>query len=167
MASAPLDSNESRRLLELARADVVSPAAHPTAIAPIVEQLEERYRADGLDLRVEQPAAGSVRMEPETLESILTNLIDNARRHGGDGDAVSLDVRPEAERVALTVADDGPGISAANASRVFDAFFTTARPSGGTGVGLSIVRALVDAHGGNVTLDSAPGRTVFRISLPG
>ena len=64
------------------------------------------------------------------------------------------------------VIDDGRGISEANLPRVFDRFFTTDRGAGGTGLGLALVRAIAVRHGGEVTVDSRPGRTVFTVRLP-
>ena len=118
-----------------------------------------------------EPAiAVSVAMPEDVLESILSNLLDNARQHGGD--AVTITVacpapRPESPAtLIIEVSDNGPGISAANAARVFEPFFTTARAQGGTGLGLAVVKSLVNAHRGAIELvDSAAGTRV-RISLP-
>jgi signal transduction histidine kinase len=163
------------RLLELARADVVEPADCPQPVAPVVERLVTRFVGEGLDVRAESGPRNegedvAVRMEPEALESVLANLMENARQHGGDGVAVVVAWREvvgeDERRVEFAVRDDGPGISAANIERVFGRFFTTARAVGGSGLGLSIVKALVEGHDGKVTLQSAPGQTVFTVSLP-
>jgi signal transduction histidine kinase len=68
--------------------------------------------------------------------------------------------------VEIVVQDDGPGISPANAARVFTPFFTTAREQGGTGLGLAIVRSLVRAHHGEITLEPATRGARFKIDLP-
>jgi signal transduction histidine kinase len=68
-------------------------------------------------------------------------------------------------QTGFDVIDDGPGISPANLPRIFDRFFTTDR-SEGTGLGLALVKAICEAHGGSVTVQSAPGRTVFSVRLP-
>lgn len=107
--------------------------------------------------------AGAVRGQPEQLRQALTNLLDNARRHGGPH--VTVAVRRDRDHVTIAVTDDGPGITAANLPRVFDRFFTTRRDTGGTGLGLALVRAVALAHGGDVTATSAPGATTFTLRL--
>ena len=100
----------------------------------------------------------------ESLDAVLSTLLDNARVHGAT--RASVELRGGAG-VEIVVSDDGPGISDANAPRIFDPFFTTARDRGGTGLGLPIARALVEAHGGTLELiRGRPGAT-FRVALPG
>lgn len=108
--------------------------------------------------------AGTVRGDPAQLGALLENLVANAWRHGGVGVGVSAARR--GGRVELAVRDAGPGIDPANLPRVFDRFFTTARGAGGTGLGLALARAVAEAHGGEVSIDSAPGRTVLTVRLP-
>ncbi len=159
------------RLLELARADVSKPVQVWTRVEPVARAVAARFRELGLavDLSLD-PAAESARMPGEALETILANLLDNARRHGGAGVRTRLTVVPEQKAgmdgVRLDVSDDGPGISAANRARVFTPFFTTARDAGGTGLGLSIVRSLVQANGGTIELLPRDAETTFRIWMP-
>jgi len=70
------------------------------------------------------------------------------------------------DRAILRVEDDGPGVSPANAARVFVPFFTTARKSGGTGLGLAIARGLVEAHGGTIALLPSERGALFVVELP-
>jgi signal transduction histidine kinase len=169
-----------RRLLELARADVLRPDASRSDAAEIVRAQLTRYQEEELDIELqEQPGDKSVRINRETLESILSNLIENARQHGGaevqvqlkcnlePRDASSAGEEEDSEQgVAIWVIDDGPGVSTNNARRIFDAFFTTARASGGTGLGLSVVRSLIVAHGGEIQLLEQEQGATFRIWLP-
>ncbi|MCC8987416.1 MAG: histidine kinase [Candidatus Contendobacter sp.] len=161
-----------RRLLDLARADVMP--ATPTAraeVAAVIERLAARYQAAEFKVIISEPAiSASVAMTEDVLESILSNLLDNARQHGGDTATVTVACPAPRTGIAATliieVSDNGPGISAANAARVFEPFFTTARAQGGTGLGLAVVKSLVNAHRGAIELvDSAAGTRV-RISLP-
>jgi len=116
------------------------------------------------------PEMPPVAVAAEVLESILSNLVDNGRQHGGPRVHVHLSARLE-ERVGrdfveITVQDNGPGVSASDSGRIFTPFFTTARDSGGTGLGLSIVQALVVAHLGTIALEESPSGARFRILLP-
>ena len=149
-----------RRLLELARADVLTPGNETTGVRRALEELA------GPRVRVEcAPDTGSVRMSADTLAEIVGSLLDNARLHGGESVTVTLTARRAGDTVEIVVADDGPGISPANASRIFTPFFTTARERGGTGLGLSIVRSLLAAHGGSIRLEPGPGAR-FVVTIP-
>jgi signal transduction histidine kinase len=161
------------RLTDLARADVIKPRQDVCELGPVVAAVSERFRCAGLDLTLDHDEqARAVRIAREPLEAVLTNLLDNAHQHGGPDVKVTLRTRScrhDADQppyIELQVRDDGPGISEANRKRVFDHFFTTARNRGGSGLGLSIVQKLVEAHGGTTRLESEPGRTVFTVTLP-
>ncbi len=109
------------------------------------------------------PAYGS------ELNQVWTNLIDNAVdaiREGG-GSTITVRTRVESEWLIVEIEDDGPGIPPEVRQRVFDSFFTTKAPGKGTGLGLDITYGIVvNRHGGDITVDSVPGRTTFRVSLP-
>lgn len=161
-----------RRLLELARADVLSPGHETTEIGAALERVAAKHA--GTDLEVITPALaeqlGSVVMSSDVLDGVLGHLLDNARTHGGQSVRVCLSARPipgaVPPAIEIRVADDGVGISEPNASRVFTPFFTTARQRGGSGLGLSIVRSLVEAHRGTVRLERGGQGATFVIQLP-
>ncbi|MDJ0861389.1 MAG: ATP-binding protein [Gammaproteobacteria bacterium] len=102
----------------------------------------------------------------EALVSACRNLVENAIQSGGDVVHVGIHLsRPSPTTVEIRVADDGQGISPEVRERLFDPFFTTR--SGGTGLGLSVVQAVVQSHGGTVTVDSEPGKgSSFSLQLP-
>jgi signal transduction histidine kinase len=79
---------------------------------------------------------------------------------------VTVAARVEGPKVVVRVTDDGPGIPAEVRSRIFDPFFTTKPVGKGTGLGLDIVRRLLDRNDGSIDLESEPGRTEFRVTLP-
>jgi two-component system OmpR family sensor kinase len=117
--------------------------------------------------------AVAVSGDESQLRQIVGNLLTNVRVHTPAGTPVHVTVRPSADgsRALLSVADEGPGMDPDVASRVFDRFFradaSRGSGSGSTGLGLSIVQAVVAAHGGAVRVDSAPGRgTTFTVDLP-
>ncbi|MDR1355211.1 MAG: HAMP domain-containing histidine kinase [Propionibacteriaceae bacterium] len=108
------------------------------------------------------------------LHQVLVNLLSNARKHTPAGTKVAAAVRVSADNqwIVLTITDDGPGISADALPKIFERFTRadTARThnaEASTGLGLSIVAAVVSAHGGQVWAESVPGRTVFTVMLPG
>ena len=107
----------------------------------------------------------------ERLRQVLDNLLGNVRSHTPDGTPTVVRVVADGSDAVVEVADTGPGMEADDAARVFDRFFrpdsSRARRTGGAGLGLSIVAAIVDAHGGEVSVHTAPGSgATFRVRLP-
>ncbi|GHF06648.1 sensor histidine kinase [Pseudolysinimonas yzui] len=111
-----------------------------------------------------------VRGDPDRLRQALGNLLANARVHTPPGTTVTVALAPTEGGAAITVTDDGPGIDADLQHTLFERFTrgddSRSRVAGSTGLGLAIVAAIVGAHDGTVTVESVPGRTVFRIELP-
>jgi signal transduction histidine kinase len=99
------------------------------------------------------------------LNQIWMNLIDNALDAVGQGGHVTVSATHELDFVVVRVIDDGPGIPAEIKGRIFDPFFTTKGVGKGTGLGLDIVRRLVQRHEGSLALESVPGRTEFQVRL--
>jgi signal transduction histidine kinase len=121
---------------------------------------------DHTGLRIEMTGAEvALPIGAEGLELVLGHLMQNAAEHGAG--AVHLAATRTGGRVVLDIADDGPGISAGNATRVFEPFFTTRRDGGGTGMGLTIVRNLLAAHRGRIELVPSKSGARFRISFAG
>lgn len=117
------------------------------------------------------PGTPEVIGDEARLRQVLANLVANALRHTPDTARITLRVGTVGDYAVLEVADEGPGMDAADAQRVFERFYradtSRTRASGGTGLGLSIVDSLVRAHGGRVTVITAPGQgCCFRVSLP-
>ena len=103
-------------------------------------------------------------LDPDKLDQVLSNLLDNAVRHGGG--RVTVTVEPLDGGVTVSVADEGEGVAADIRNLVFRRFWRAGR-RGGTGLGLYIVKGLVDAHGGHVAVSEAPGGgALFRVSFP-
>ncbi|HMJ90191.1 MAG TPA: ATP-binding protein [Candidatus Acidoferrum sp.] len=111
------------------------------------------------------------RADPDRLEQVLVNLLDNAIKYGRAGGRVEVRGRALAEQVELCVADDGPGIPAEAKERIFERFYRVdrarSRETGGTGLGLAIVKHIVQSHGGKVWVESEPCKgTLFYLTLP-
>ncbi|MGW1955137.1 ATP-binding protein [Streptomyces sp. NPDC001920] len=126
--------------------------------------------ADRFLLRVEQPLP-DLWADPDKIDQVLSNLIENAVRHG-DG-TVTIDITATASPregedagTSVTVSDEGPGIPEESMNRVFTRFWRGSK-RGGTGLGLYIVKGIVEAHGGTITVGRAPGGGArFRFTLP-
>jgi signal transduction histidine kinase len=100
------------------------------------------------------------------LNQVWANLVDNALDAVSDGGRVTVTARAEGPKVVVRVTDDGPGIPAEVRGRIFDPFFTTKPVGEGTGLGLDIVRRLLERNDGSIEVQSEPGRTEFRVTLP-
>ena len=129
--------------------------------------LAAKARGKSASLTVDVPAdLPRVRGFGGELNQVWVNLVDNAIDAVKSGGRVTVAARADGARVVVRVIDDGPGIPAEIKSRIFDPFFTTKPVGKGTGLGLDIVRRLVDTNDGLIDVDSAPGHTEFRVSLP-
>ena len=108
--------------------------------------------------------------DPGRLHQVLTNLLANARTHTPAGTTVTVSITPAGATTHVDVVDDGPGIPPEILPHVFERFArgdsSRSRAAGSTGLGLAIVQAVVASHHGSVSVDSRPGRTAFRVSLP-
>lgn len=159
-------------LLVLARSDegTTPPTRRRVDLDDLLLAEAARLRSRG-SVRVDASgiSAGQVVGDPAQLLRVVRNLVDNAERHATG--AVRLSVAERDGRVALVVADDGPGIAAADRLRVFGRFTrlddARARHTGGYGLGLAIVHQVVTAHGGGVTIEEPPGGGArFVVDLP-
>ena len=111
-----------------------------------------------------------VRGDPARLHQIVANLLANARTHTAPGTTVRTQLAREGDRVRISVQDNGPGVPTELQQNVFQRFArgdtSRNRAVGSTGLGLSIVAAVAQAHGGTVELASSPGDTTFSVLLP-
>jgi signal transduction histidine kinase len=156
-----------RRILELARADALMPRGDEACdVAEAATAMATRQRDKGQAVSVDcGSAALPAAIDRESLDIVLSNLLENAQQHAGPAASVRVAARAEADRVIVEVSDDGPGISRGNVGRIFDRFFTTARDAGGTGLGLSIARQRVAAFGGDIALLPIARGASFRVTL--
>jgi len=160
-----------RRLLELARADTSTAGDERIDAIAVLKSLVQRYGEQGTLISLEsEESPVPVKMGREIFESLVTNMIENARQHGGEGVRINISSHvletPDDRVFELNIRDDGPGISLGNRDKVFRPFFTTARESGGSGLGLSIVQALLHAHGGSISLEPGDKGAWFRVRVP-
>jgi len=172
-SSARLDTLVSQ-FLQLARAEA-GMQSEPRELVDLAElgrarvaRMRDDERWAGLGFELDAPSPARLRGVPERLETVLDNLLVNAASFAKPGGTIRVAVRVSGARVELSVTDDGPGIAPEDAPHVFERFFTTRRHDKGTGLGLALVRAIVEAHGGAVGVRSEPGTgATFSAWLPG
>ncbi|MBR0795886.1 HAMP domain-containing protein [Bradyrhizobium jicamae] len=151
----------SHRLRELARAES-APHNEQVELSDVIESLRARFPTHTIS------ASGSldrmIGMSGEKAMIVLAHLTDNAFRHNAQ--SVQIKAVGEPSAVRLTVSNDGDPISDANRDRIFDAFFTTRRDSGGTGMGLAIVQAVMVSHTGSIDLLPSDRGVTFELRFP-
>jgi signal transduction histidine kinase len=151
----------SGRLRDFARAE--NPVALGAAkLSASIAGLRSAFPA--LDIRASGELDSPMRISEENAAIILSNLADNAMRHKSS--MLDLSATQQGNLLVVRVSDNGEGVSPNNRTQVFDSFFTTRRDSGGTGMGLAIVRAMLDAHGGAIRLLDSEQGTAFELTIP-
>jgi signal transduction histidine kinase len=140
-------------------------------VGETVEAMRVQAEAKGVAVVSQVPAAlAPARANPEKLQRVLFNLIQNAIRHTPADGSVVVRAEPFDGRIEVEVCDTGVGIAADERSQVFTAFYRggadSARSGAGAGLGLAVSRAIVEAHGGRIWLEDAPVGTRVRFSVP-
>lgn len=172
------ESNRMRDLVEnllhLARMDeemalVLAPADIGDLVRDVCTDMSTAY--PGRTVTAQAPPSGELvcTIDQNKVRQLLTGLVDNAFTHGPDASAV-VGAATRDGQIVLSVADDGPGMTADEAARVFDRFYrgdsSRTRPQGGSGLGLAIAKMVAEQHGGHIELATAPGKgATFSIYL--
>ena len=156
-------------LLVAARAEMGALAVHlrdVDATAEVSEVVRHLAHRPGIEITNRANPTPLVRADPLRLRQVLRNLINNAARYGGGG--IAIETRVDGSQVSIRVLDDGPGISEEHRESIFQPFFSAHDRAGqpdSLGLGLSVVRTLVDAMGGTVEMVREDGWTVFSLTL--
>jgi len=162
------------RTIALAEAGKLPMRPEPVDLAALADSLAAAFAAvaagAGRELVVEGDRPAPVVGDADRLRQVLGALVDNALRHAAEHGRVRIRTERSGSRVAVEVMDDGPGLGE-QPERLFERFYRSAAPAdrttGHAGLGLSIVRALVEAHGGTVAARNRPeGGAAFRVELP-
>jgi len=162
---------EDLRTLANAETGILSLQKEPTEVAPLiqdaVDSLSAEATAAGVSVRVEATAdLPPLDIDPLRIREVLVNLLSNALCYSPPGGRVTISAARSASGVTVSVADTGAGISPEELPRIFDRFYK-GRTSRGSGLGLTIARNLIAAHGGAIRADSASGRgTTMTFELP-
>jgi signal transduction histidine kinase len=178
--AASIIDNEARRLkrqadelLELSR--MQSGQAHfehePVDIAEALSHSIEIYSVQAkekkVEMRLDAPAGLMVTGDADRLEQVFNNLLDNAIKNSPAGSSVSVTAGRAGSSIQITVSDSGSGIPAEQLQRVFERFYQVPGVRTGVGLGLTIAREIVLAHGGTIEASSPPGKgAIFTVNLP-
>ncbi|HET7292043.1 MAG TPA: HAMP domain-containing sensor histidine kinase [Vicinamibacteria bacterium] len=148
----------------------------PTDLARVVHEVVDAYRfqieQQGFALELDVPEGlPEIAVDKEALGQALINLLNNAIKYSRDDKRIRIAVRVEKERVSICVADRGIGIEMSEQKKIFEKFYraedSLVHDTKGSGLGLSLVRHIMEAHGGSVQVESAPGSgSTFTLSLP-
>jgi signal transduction histidine kinase len=143
-------------------------AVKPVDVTALLESLQADMQELGGQVTIEGAAATPLPGKPQALKRCLWNLLDNAIKYGGKA---LVSVRDDGPQLEIRVADEGPGIPAAEIEKVFEPFYriesSRNRQTGGTGLGLSIAKGIAEDHGGDLELRNRPeGGLEARLTLP-
>jgi signal transduction histidine kinase len=162
----------SRNVLAYGRSEEPAPMPRELLLAPAVQAAAADAGLDPLGVRLEMALSADlhVRADPEQLDRILVNLFKNAREAiegaGRETGRVRLTAEARNKRMAIRIADDGPGVPERMRERLFQPFSGSGRPEG-SGLGLAIARELARSHGGDLDLkETGPNGSVFELTLP-
>ena len=140
--------------------------ANVTEGIDVVLTLYHNQLKHGIEVSKHYQEVPAIYCYPDELNQVWTNLIHNAVQAMQGQGTLDITVSHQEQYVVVAVTDSGSGIPDNIKERIFEPFFTT-RPSGeGSGLGLDIVRKIIDKHQGKITVDSQPGNTTFRVFLP-
>ena len=181
VADTPAGDGQRRELVRLALAAsraierivmdlaVASVRVEPVDVAALAHDAAVAYSVRGADVATADcDSQLVVDADPVRLRQVLDNLIANALTHAGSGARVSVRATASHDNVEIAVSDSGPGIPHDELVRIFDLGVRLDVGTAGSGLGLALSRAIVDAHGGTIEVDSTPGEgSTFTIILPG
>ena len=163
------------RILSLADAGELSINPQTVEPARLLQEVVSmyQYEAQRKNLRLELDIASPlspIEVDPGRMTQVLTNILDNALRYTPEGGRIILSAKEPKEQIELSIQDSGPGLKAEDLDRVFNRFYRTdasRQRDGGSGLGLAIAKSIIQAHGGQVSAESEPGKGLkVIISLP-
>jgi signal transduction histidine kinase len=156
-----------KRFTYMNRDSAVEPTNIAQGLNDTVAMLAAKARAKSVAVRMDvAPNLPLVHANAGELNQVWANLLENALDAVGDGGEIVVRAANAGHEVVVSVIDDGPGIPPDVEKRMFEPFFTTKPIGQGTGLGLDISRRVVQLHEGQIAVDTRPGRTEFRVSLP-
>ena len=131
-----------------------------------MDYVSEGFSSSGICLETEVPQSMSCILDMERMVRVLVNLLDNARKASARGSSVKLEVQEAASGAVFIIADQGEGMSEEVRRQMFEPFYSSSA-SGGTGLGMVVVKNVIEAHRGRLEVESTPGRgTRITMSVP-
>ena len=160
--------------VEMAQLDAQQVQMHfePVEVLSIIDAARESYSwiEEQHELRINVPEGLRIKADAGMMEKVVSNLLENAAKYSKPGSPIMISAQAEDGKASLSIADQGAGIDPAEQGLIFERFYrgrAQALGTSGTGMGLAISRAIVDAHGGSIRVTSQPGRgSVFTIMMP-
>jgi signal transduction histidine kinase len=140
-------------------------------ISDCLEGFTEIARREDIELRgIVHPGIGEVIIDASRINRVLTNLIDNSLRHTRENGLVEVVANQTPDAVLVSIEDNGDGISSKDLPHIFDKFYRGDSSRRGlnrrAGLGLAIAKGIINAHGGEISVTSQPGKTRFTFSIP-
>ena len=134
----------------------------------VTERFEPTFAQNGITFKIEMPDPHfTAVIDNEAITKVVSNLLTNARKYTRDHVRLSCHLMPDDNSFAIEVEDNGVGVKPEDKERIFNAFYQSADNKPGTGIGLSIVKNIVDQHHGKVSVSSLPGHgSTFTVILP-
>lgn len=151
------------RLLELARADVMQPVKESCDLSELLTSLQSDYRDSGIKLITNNTKDVSLPVPFDIARIVFSNFIENSNSHGAS--QVEVGIANAQPNLTIIIHDDGHGISPANMEKLFTPFFTTKREQGGTGLGLVIIRSLLNAYNAEIKCEPSVVGAKFIVSF--
>jgi signal transduction histidine kinase len=157
-----------QQLLEITRkrSPVRGPVDLTKAAQSVVDLLELEARRNQVRVALRSRGDTTLQADADQLQQIVLNLVRNAIQATSENTSVDIDIRGEERFVVLEVRDFGPGVPPDIAEKLFEPFFTTRSRHGGTGLGLSVVKTIVQEHRGEVTFVPQSVGALVRVKLP-
>jgi signal transduction histidine kinase len=157
---------EGKKLFSFAKADIV------TVVRDVVESFKNQPAGQGfdIDLVIAEPIP-EIYFDIEAIEQVMNNLIDNSIKYSGDSGKVEIDLQKKGDSVIISIKDYGIGIKKADQDKIFNRFYRAGdeltQTVKGSGIGLTIVRQIVEAHHGTIDVESEVGKgSKFTVRLP-
>ena len=142
-------------------------------VSAIINDFIKKFQTlfPGINISKKVDSGIMAKIDREAFESVISNLLENAVKYGGENEEIEVELKENNGGITFTVKDKGPGIPKENRKKVFEQFYRQgneeARKTKGTGLGLYIVKKIVEAHRGNIEiLDNIPRGSIFSVFLP-